>query len=121
MERQYELKSIKWAIFEDGKVIPFMFNEEKTKMRVFGNRINMDYLLELDPLHNYMQIASNKLTILRNCKCIKIEEMVFKGSKVLATKDEILNIAASYENIARRNLNIKKTNQELAKEPTKNF
>ena len=104
MEAKYKLSSINWAIFEDAKVIPFVFNKTKTRIRVFGRRINAEYDLQISMGATPIDRALKKLQELRKCRYIKATNKSNIAKNCIATKNEILDIALAYENIIRNNL-----------------
>ena len=115
MEKMYKLISVQWAVFEDGKVIPFVFNNDMTKIRVFGRRIDVELLISGVAQASCIECAYRKLEGFRRCSCSRINDKNYIASNELATKSEILDIAEAYGKILKNNLE----NEKITKDTNK--
>ena len=115
MEKLYKLGSVQWGVFEDGKVIPFVFNNDMTKIRVLGRRIDMDYPIDDMGPASCIECAYRKLEKLRRCNCSRINDKNYIANNKLATKSEILDIAEAYGKILKNNLE----NEKITKDTNK--
>ena len=112
MEKLYKLSSVQWAVFEDGKVIPFVFNNDKTKIRVFGRKIDAEFSIDDMGIASYVELAYRKLEKLRRCSCSRVNDTNYIAYNKLATKIEILDIADVYGKIFKFNFDKEKNNSK---------
>ena len=113
MEKQYKLSSVNWAVFRDGKVIPFVFNDDKSRIRVFGKKIDVEYTIDNIEKTSELECAYRKLESLRRCACLRKFDKSNLSANSLATKEEILDIAKAYEVVLKRNIKLNVLNDSV--------
>ena len=123
MEKQYKLSSVNWAIFRDGKVLPFIINTQNNKIRVLGRRLDVEYVIDTIESESFLECAYRKLESLRRCACFRKNNKSSIASNNYATKDEILDIASKYETIIKNNIKLQQTkeSEQFSDETSRTF
>lgn len=75
MDKLYKLESIKWAYFEDGKIVPITFNIGNTKLKTIGKNE-----LEL-PLAEYPRLTVDEEAMLELSFALGKKCLALVGSK----------------------------------------